>query len=81
MANDKGGDSADVQIASVDKPYKVTVLVISESNGVVNQKVVGQEGAVDEKELVMKHMAIGKAVADAFYESCNQLAKAGGYLG
>jgi len=76
----KPEDTAGEAVATVRKPYQVSVLVISESNGVINQEIIGREGAFDEKELVKKHFAIGSAVAEAFRGACYGLAKEAGYV-
>lgn len=57
----------------MSKPYSVTVQIISESNGVVNQEVVLKEYAATEEELVTKNHAIADTVIFALNDLMKQL--------
>lgn len=49
----------------MSKPHSVTVSIVSESDGVVNQEVALKEYAADAEELIMKNHIIADAVVDA----------------
>ena len=60
----------------MSKPFSVTVSIVSESNGSVNQEILLKEYASTEEELVMKNFAISDAVIPALDDTMKKLADA-----
>lgn len=57
----------------MSKPHSVTVSIVSESDGVINQEVICKEYAGSVEELVYKNHALADAVIGAVNECCKRL--------
>ena len=60
----------------MSKPHSVTVSIISESNGVLNQEILLKEYASTPEELVIKNFAIADVVINALQDGMKVLAGA-----
>ncbi len=65
---------------AAEEPYKITISITSECNGVVKQRHIVEEFSPDEKTHVHKNFVLDEFVTKGAREGMEYLATQGGYL-
>ena len=63
----------------MSRPFKLTVSVVSETEGQVQQNIIVEEYSDTAEEHVLKNFTVGEAVVSATSQAMAELAAAGGF--